>query len=147
MATVIKPVAEEIIGWNKMSAYEGMQKIIPLFGFNLFFLWNEVLIDTAYQFPQYIDLFKRFPVGPGSIPTLKKIDANKDPSILVQELALLDFDTGLTYEEKSLRLSAENWEGIGCEFRKYTNLKEGKGRKRLFKSTDTHGSKKDLKSC
>lgn len=133
LPVIMKPIAEEISGWNKMSVYEGTQKIIPIFGFNLFFLWNEVLIDVAYQFPQYIDLFKRFPIGPGSVPTLKKIDSSKDLSILAQELVLLDFNTGLTYKKKSLRLSAENWEGIGCEFRKYTNLKGGNGRKRLFK--------------
>jgi hypothetical protein len=38
----------------------------------------------------------------------------------------------LTYNHKPVYLSAENWEGIGCEFRKYTNLKNGTGRKKLY---------------
>lgn len=133
LSTIIKSIAEEISGWNKMSVYDGVNKVIPIFGFNLFFLWTEVLIDVAYQFPQHIDLFKRFPIGPGSISTLNKIDARKDPSILVQELSSLNFDLGLTFNGEPLRLSAENWEGVGCEYRKYTNLKAGDGRKRLYK--------------
>ena len=133
LPTIIKSVAEEIGMWNKKSVYDGVQKIIPIFGYNLYFLWTEILIDVAYQYPQYIDLFERFPIGPGSTPTLKKINANKDLSLLVKDLSLLKLNTGLTFYGKPLRLSAENWEGIGCEYRKYTNLKAGKGRKRLFK--------------
>jgi hypothetical protein len=129
---VMKVVAEEISTWNKISVYEGVQKIIPIFGYNLHFLWTEVLIDVAYQFPEYIDLFGRFPIGPGSLPTLQRISSEKDPSVLVIELAKINVNIGLTYNNKPLRLSAENWEGIGCEFRKYTNLKQGKGRKRKY---------------
>ena len=43
--------------------------------------------------------------------------------------------TYLTYEGEPVWLSAENWEGIGCEFRKYTNLLAGTGRKRLYRPT------------
>ncbi len=114
---VMTVVAEEIRTWNKMSVYEGVKKILPLFGYNLSFLWTEVLIDVAYQFPEYIDLFSRFPVGPGSMPTMKRISSNEDPTVLVEKLAQLSFVTGITYEDNPLRLSAENWEGIGCEFR------------------------------
>lgn len=131
---VMSKVTKEIMTWQKMSVYDGVQKVISLFGYNLHFLWTEVLIDVAYQFPQYIDLFKRFPVGPGSIPTLQKIDSKKDPSILVTELSQMQMDVDLTYNNRPLRLSAENWEGIGCEFRKYTNLKAGKGRRRLYRN-------------
>lgn len=129
----MKTISEEIVTWQKASVYEGVQKILPLFGYNLTFLWTEVLIDVAYQFPEYIDLFKQFPIGPGSVPTLAKINTKKDPSMVVTDLAKLPFDTGITYEGKTLPLSAENWEGVGCEFRKYTNLTAGNGRKRLFK--------------
>ncbi len=96
------------------------------------FLWTEVLIDAAYQYPEKIDLFARFPIGPGSAPTMKRINAKIDPSLLVPELAKMPFDTGIFYKNLPLRLSAENWEGIGCEFRKYTHLKLGKGRRRLY---------------
>jgi hypothetical protein len=63
---------------------------------------------------------------------MTRIDKKKDPSMLVEELAKLGITTTLTLNSKPLRLSAENWEGIGCEFRKYTNLSEGKGRKRIY---------------
>jgi hypothetical protein len=129
---ILPEVGREIVSWDKKSVYDGLALIIPLFGFNLHFLWTEVLIDTAYQFPQYIDLFGRFPIGPGSLPTLRRINASRDPTILVQDLSNFYFDTDLTYDGKILRLSAENWEGIGCEFRKYTNLKMGMGRKRIY---------------
>ncbi len=130
---VMKDVAREISTWKKESVYDGLKKLIPIFGYNLNFLWTEVLIDVAYQYPEYLDLYKRFPIGPGSMPTMMRIDAKKDPSQLVEELCFLKLNTGLTYENKPILLSAENWEGIGCEFRKYTNLKAGGGRKRLYK--------------
>jgi hypothetical protein len=131
---VMQTIASEIEGWRKESVESGVRKIAPLFGYNLTFLWTEVLIDVAYQYPDRIDLFARFPVGPGSIPTMRRIHPKKDPSELVAELGESFFDVGLTYNNTPLRLSAENWEGVGCEFRKYTNLKAGKGRRRVFQS-------------
>lgn len=129
---ITRTIAKEIETWERVSVYEGVKKVIPLFGFNLNFLWTEVLIDVAYQFPHYINLFERFPVGPGALPTLTRIDAEKDPSELVRELAHINIDTHITINGKPLRLSAENWEGVACEFRKYTNLSAGKGRKRIY---------------
>lgn len=133
LPSVMKMVAAKIPTWKKRSVYDGLQRVIPLFGKNLYFLWTEVLIDTAYQFPEYIDLFSRFPIGPGAMPTLKKLDPKRDPSLLVRDLCSLPVDLGITYNGRQIRLSAENWEGIACEFRKYTNLKSGKGRKRLYR--------------
>ncbi|MDB5194752.1 MAG: hypothetical protein JWN50_766 [Parcubacteria group bacterium] len=134
LPAVMKEVSREIESWQKLSVYEGVEKILPLFGFNLHFLWTEMLIDTAYQFPEHLDLFARFPIGPGAAPTMRRIDGTVDPTLLVEKLARIPFDTVLTVDRKPLRLSAENWEGIGCEFRKYTNLKAGHGRRRLYKS-------------
>jgi hypothetical protein len=133
LPAVMEAVACEINTWSKMSVFEGVKKITPVFGFNLNFLWTEVLIDVAYQYPEYIDLFAQFPIGPGSLPTMRRLGAGMEPSLLVSDLATFPFKTGITYDGKPLLLSAENWEGIGCEFRKYTNLNMGKGRKRLFK--------------
>ena len=93
-----------------------------------------MLIDVAYQYPEYVDLFALFPIGPGSKPTLMRIDASQDSSELVVKLASLHVRSGLLYDNRQIVLSAENWEGIGCEFRKYTNLSQGKGRRRLYKS-------------
>ena len=130
--TVLKDVAKEIQSWNKISVAEGLNKVIPIFGFNFRFLWTEVLIDTAYQFPEHIDLFKEFPIGPGALPTFKKINNDIQPEKLAKKLGDLQHTSGLTLKGKEIVLSAENWEGIGCEYRKYMNLKSGKGRKRLF---------------
>lgn len=129
---VMGGVAQEIQRWQKISVADGIEKILPIFGFNLKFLWTEVLIDTAYQFPERIDLFARFPIGPGALPTFKKINPNIDGEDLAAQLATMQFGSGLTHNNLKLVLSAENWEGIGCEFRKYTNLRMGRGRKRLF---------------
>jgi hypothetical protein len=134
LPTIMKKVATEIQTWQKESVFDGVARILPLFGFNLHFLWTEVLIDIAYQFPEYIDLFKRFPIGPGALRTISSLCPDTEPSEAVALLAKTSFDTGITSEGKPLRLSAENWEGIGCEFRKYTNLKAGVGRKRNFMS-------------
>lgn len=137
LPAVMQKVAREIETWDKLSVYDGVQKVTKLFGYPLMFLWTEVLIDVAYQYPERIDLFARFPIGPGAKPTFAKLSPAKDSSLFVSELAALGFTTTITYGGKPLRLSAENWEGIGCEFRKYTNLSQGKGRRRLYKSSPT----------
>jgi hypothetical protein len=127
-----EPIATEIQSWYKKSVYDGLQKILPIFGYNLKFLWTEVLIDAAYQFPEKINLFDRFPIGPGALPTFKKLDPIKDPSLLAQSLGMSNTTVDITYEGSPIKLSAENWEGIACEYRKYSNLKKGKGRKRIY---------------
>jgi hypothetical protein len=129
---VMEDIAKEVWRWGKISVVEGVKKVLPIFGFNLQFLWTEVLIDVAYQFPEHIDLFKKFPVGPGALPTFGRIDPNVEPALLAQQLGGMSFSSGITYEGRPIILSAENWEGIGCEFRKYTNLSAGHGRRRLF---------------
>lgn len=136
LPTIMKQVVETCFNTSlnkeKVSVCDLLQKVLPVFGFNLSFLWTEVLIDVAYQYPRLIDLYAEFPVGPGSLPTLQRIDKNEKPSELVSKLSKLPLNTGIYYEGKQLVLSAENWEGVGCEFRKYTNLKSGKGRKRIY---------------
>ncbi len=133
LPSIMRSVADEIESWESMSVVDGVKRILPLFGFNLEFLWTEALIDVVYQFPDRINLFDRFPIGPGSMPTMKMIDAKSDPVDLAVKLSSIPFDTGITIDGVPLRLSAENWEGIGCEFRKYTNLKNGHGRKRIYR--------------
>lgn len=132
LPSIMRPIADEIGSWQSMSVVDGVRKILPMFGFGLKFLWTEVLIDVAYQYPECIDLFAKFPIGPGSMPTMRRIDSSIAPEILVKRLAQIPFDSGITIDGAPLRLSAENWEGIGCEFRKYTNLQAGTGRKRLY---------------
>lgn len=128
-------MAKEISSWKKLSVYEGVEKLLPLFGFNLSFLWTEVLIDVAYQYPDYIDLFKRFPIGPGSLPTFRALNKEGvEHSLFAEKLGSARIPTSITYNGIPLVLSAENWEGIGCEFRKYNNLKAGKGRKRIYRA-------------
>lgn len=130
---IIQVVAAEIETWHDESVEAGVEKIVALFGYNLKFLWTEVLIDVAYQYPEYIDLFGRFPIGPGAAPTFKRIDSSANPVSLVYELGVLKIPSGLRYHGTPIVLSSENWEGIGCEFRKYTNLSAGRGRMRYYK--------------
>lgn len=132
LPAVMNDIAREIHTWNRRSVYDGVAAILPLFGYNLTFLWTETLIDTAYQFPQHIDLFARFPIGPGAAPTFNRIAPSADASQFVAQLAATHTPVPITYNGNPLCLSAENWEGIGCEFRKYTNLKAGKGRRRVY---------------
>lgn len=72
--TVIGKIAQVIEGFEKISVYDGLDRVIKVFELNLSFLWTEVLIDVAYQYPGYLDLFARFPIGPGAIPTLKRLN-------------------------------------------------------------------------
>lgn len=132
---VIGQCADVIKNFKRVSVIEALEKILPVFRLNFKFHWTEVLIDVAYQYPQYIDLFKEFPIGPGSIPTMKRLNPDRDPiktNMSLTSVFIPEFHY-LTYEGNPIWLSAENWEGIGCEFRKYSNLVSGNGRKRLFK--------------
>lgn len=133
---VVKKCAEEIKSFQRQGVSEAIEQVLPIFGFNLKFHWTEVLIDVAYQFPDLIDLFKRFPIGPGSKPTMKMLSLSTNPEETCLALTRIEFDDFpyLKFNGKPVYLSAENWEGIGCEYRKYSNLKKGKGRRRLYNS-------------
>ncbi len=133
LPSIMRKIVSEIETWESISVIDGVAKILPLFGFNLNFLWTEVLIDVAYQYPDRIDLFAAFPIGPGSMPTMRMIDRAVDPVDLAMRLSTIPFHSGITIDGVPLRLSVENWEGIGCEFRKYTNLVAGRGRKRVYR--------------
>jgi hypothetical protein len=132
---IVQKIAGIIDSFDRVSVVAALERILPVFGFNLRFLWTEVLIDIAYQYPSRIDLFKQFPVGPGARPTLRQLNSRVDPEILnVSLTAQNDSDLNLpTIDGKRLHLSAENWEGIACEFRKYSNLSKGTGRRRLYR--------------
>lgn len=131
---IIQDCADTISSFKRASVTDILDAIIPIFGFNLKFHWTEVLIDTAYQYPEYIDLFKRFPIGVGSKPTMNLLNKNQNPEDVCLGLSSLHFDSTnlLQYRGHTVKLSAENWEGVGCEFRKYMNLKSGVGRRRLY---------------
>lgn len=130
----IPSVAEELEKFNNITVNEALKRLLPTFGFNFRFHWTEILIDIAYQYPNLIDLYKDFYVGPGALPTAQAINPELTPSEVVDSCVgteLKNFPY-LTFEDLPIKLSAENWEGIFCEYRKYTNLKEGKGRKRIY---------------
>jgi hypothetical protein len=131
---VIKECAKIINSFKKESTVKAIAKILPVFGYNFKFHWTEIVIDIAYQYPDLIDLYKDFPIGPGSIPTMLMLDSNSNPEKTCLELKniVLKSFPYLEYRGKKILLSTENWEGIGCEFRKYTNLKNNTGRKRIY---------------
>jgi hypothetical protein len=131
---VMKKIAGLVRGFSGTGVCDALEKILPAFGFRHHFLWTEVLIDTAYQYPELIDLFAPFPIGPGAKPTMQALNAAEPGEKLCSLLSgetLADFPC-LLFRGKPVRLSAENWEGIGCEFRKYSNLSGGRGRKRIY---------------
>lgn len=130
LPTIAEKIAAIINTFDRISVVGALELILPPFKFNLRFHWTEVLIDVAYQFPERINLFKEFPIGPGSLPTMKSLSST-DPVQTCADLTSLG-QGYLTYQDKKIYLSAENWEGIGCEFRKYTNLLLGTGRRRKY---------------
>lgn len=135
----IPKVAALIKTWSRESIAEKLNEVCAHFGFSHHFLWTEVLIDTAYQFPEYIDLFKRFPVGPGALPTCKLISPNQLPEDTILRLSACHHPSSIRIAGAPVALSAENWEGIACEFRKYSNLAEGSGRKRIYRPKEEGG--------
>ena len=132
---VMQELARQIQTFEQVSVNQALQELLPRFGFNLRFHWTEVLIDVAYQFPEYIDLYHDFHIGPGAITVAKRLNPQLSPGEVADrcvgyELPQFPY---LTYRGQPVQLSAENWEGIFCEFRKYTNLKKGTGRKRIYR--------------
>jgi hypothetical protein len=135
LPSIIKNVTDEIEEFENISVSEALERALPILKFNFRFHFTEAFIDLAYQYPSKIDLFKIFPIGPGSIPTMKKLNSDKQPVDVNLDLVLTkpkNFNY-LRIDGKNIQLSAENWEGIGCEFRKYSNLKNGSGRKRIYR--------------
>lgn len=133
LPTVMKKVSKEVCNFNNLSVVDAVEKVVAVLGFGFRFHVTEVMIDVAYQYPEYVNLFDRFPIGPGSMPTMKRL-SEKEPEetcLALSNYKMSDFPY-LTYNNKPVLLSAENWEGIGCEFRKYTNLSLGQGRKRKY---------------
>jgi len=129
---IMKKVSKVIDGFDNVSVNEALSKILPVFGYNFRFHWTEILIDVAYQYPAKIDLFRDFYIGPGARPTLQRLSDDVDILDQLVNVKLKKFPY-LQYEGHPIHLSAENWEGIACEFRKYSNLKKGTGRKRLYR--------------
>ena len=131
---VIKEIASVIDTFDNTTVANALEKILPAFGFNFRFHWSEILIDVAYQSPDKIDLFKDFHVGPGAVPTAKSLNPDENPVETVNKLVGSSPKSfpHLEFNGKPVLLSAENWEGIFCEYRKYVNLKSGKGRSRKY---------------
>ncbi len=132
--TVAKKLTEIIDSFDDCAVSDAIQLLLPVLGFPLKFLLTEVLIDVAYHYPSRLNLYKSFPVGPGSIPTMRRLAPNQKPEETVLQLAT-SIHPAInipTWSGKPVLLSAENWEGIGCEFRKYTNLRHGLGRRRYY---------------
>ncbi len=134
----IREVALIIQNQKGGSVISFLNLILPVFKFNHRFLWTEVLIDVHYQFPNLVNLDTDFHIGPGAKPSLEYLSSGDTQSLggfldnLAAKYPYID-DVNLEVEGKRVPLSAENWEGICCEFRKYKNLKNGRGRRRLYK--------------
>lgn len=126
---VMPQIIKIISKFHKLSVSQALNLILPSFGFNLRFHWTEILIDIAYRYPQFIDLFGPFPIGPGAVPIFNLLGIPDLPRFVLPNFPYL------TYKNRPVFLSAENWEGLCCEYRKYQNLKSGRGRIRKFSSS------------
>lgn len=134
LPSLIDNLINEITSRHKMWVIEWVDRLIPIFWVNIRFHITEFLIDVAYQYPQYIDLRKPFHIGPGALPTMKLLNTWAIPSDTCQALIYSqpsDFPY-LMINEKPVYLSAEAIEWLACEYRKYRNLRDGKGRRRKY---------------
>lgn len=134
LPTIVDNLITEITSWHKMWVIEWVNRLIPIFWANLRFHITEFLIDISYQYPQFIDLRKPFHIGPGALPTMKLLYPWAVPSEVCE--ALIHSQPSnfpyLMINEKPVYLSAEAIEWLACEFRKYRNLRDGRGRKRKY---------------
>ncbi len=130
----IEEIAALVAKLKNATVLDTVERLTGILGINLRFHLTELLIDVAYQYPEYIDLFDKFPIGPGAKPTLQRLNKDvsvEDLAVLLSKYHMPNFPY-LTFGGREISLSAENWEGLACEFRKYSNLKAGTGRRRLF---------------
>lgn len=136
LPSVIEKVANLITNFSDESISHILPLVTQAFGLPLRFHLTEILIDVAYQYPHFLNLYKKFPIGPGSLPTMKSLSPNLDPEAVCLSLVTQKYNQAnlLVFNHQPLLLSAENWEGVGCEYRKYTNLLNGLGRHRLYKT-------------
>lgn len=135
----VKKMAEMVANSRNAEVVSLVEHLVGALGVNLRFHLTELLIDTAYQYPENINLFGKFPIGPGAEPTMRRLNQNIAPEglvVLLSKYRLLKFPF-LEFYGRKVSLSAENWEGIACEFRKYSNLKLGVGRRRIYRNSHT----------
>lgn len=134
LPSIIDNLITEISSWNKVGIVDWVNKLVAIFWVNIRFHITEFLIDLSYQFPQYINLWKPFHIWPWALPTMRSLNSKANPSDVCQALVQTqptDFPY-LMVNEKPIYLSAEAIEWLACEFRKYTNLKNGSWRKRRY---------------
>ena len=125
-----------ISSFKNENIYIWVSKIVDLLGVWLKFHFTEILIDVAYQYPELIDLNGNFPIWPWSKPTMKRFNSKANIESICLKLVSTqpkDFPYLEVYNNKML-ITAEWIEGLGCEFRKYTNLKNWKGKSRIYKN-------------
>lgn len=131
---IISKLARLIETFNNASVSWWVSKITDLLGVWLRFHCTEVLIDVAYQYPHLIDLYGTFPVWPWSKPTMKRFNADAPVENVCLALVASQSDDFpyLLIDGKAMPITAEGIEWLGCEFRKYTNLLNGKGKPRIY---------------
>lgn len=129
-------MAEAIRAQDGAAVADAVTPFAHALGAPLRFHSTEILIDVAYQFPERVDLFRPFPIGPGAARTIGHLLPDAEPMAGVTALARLGAPASfpfLVIGGKPIPLSAENFEGLCCEWRKYENLAAGTGRRRLYR--------------
>jgi hypothetical protein len=131
-----REMADAVRGLNASAVADAVAPLAQAIGVGLRFHATEILIDVAYQFPERVDLFGRFPVGPGSARTIGRLLPGADSAAAAATLASIGAPADFPFPSlggRPIHLSAENWEGVGCEWRKYENLSAGRGRRRVYR--------------
>lgn len=132
---ISKKLSKLISTFKNENIHNWVKKITNLIWVGLTFHFTEILIDVAYQYPELIDLNWKFPVWPWSKPTMKSLNNKANIEEICLEIVYTqpkDFPYLEIYGKK-IMITTEWIEWLGCEFRKYTNLKNWKGKSRIYK--------------
>lgn len=115
-----------------------VEEMVPAFRGRMRFILAEVIMDAGYQWPEHVDEFKEFHIGPGAEPLCK--DLNKRAKASHTALTLMkhqpvDKFPYLFVDGKRVFLTTAAIEQALCEYRKYLNIQGDlqKSRKRNFK--------------
>jgi hypothetical protein len=109
--------------------------LVKVMGFGARFHLSEILMDIGYIYPNLINEFKEFPIGPGAEPICKELNKkanSRHVALTLMKNQPTDFPH-LVVNGKKVMLTAANVEQCLCEFRKYNNLVLGIGRRRFYR--------------
>lgn len=137
---VAKACAKVFTDKKNAGVVDIVERMVPAFEGRMRFILTEIVMDAGYQWPEHVNEFDRFHIGPGAEPLCKAMNKKANPEDVA--LTLMKHQPfgaeGFPHLEMNghkVVLTTAAIEQALCEYRKYLNIKADmkKSRKRLYK--------------